>query len=63
MWEFGRNLLSAKFGSERIKYHTLPTGVLSVHANRPRGADFSFARFLFNICNLQVKETKNLRLA
>ena len=62
MWEFGRNLLSAKFGSERVRYRTLPTGVLSVHANRPRGPDFSgvkfaFARFLFNICNLQVKET------
>ena len=68
MWEFVRNLLSAKFGSERVKYCTLPTGVLSVHANRPQGADFSgvkfsFARFLFNICNLQVNETKNLRLA
>ena len=68
MWEFGRNLLSAKFGSERVRYRTLPTGV---HANRPRGPDFSgvkfaFARFLFNICNLQVKETRkrqNLRLA
>ena len=62
MKEFGRNLLSAKFGSERVRYRTLPTGVLSVHANRPRGPDFSgvkfaFARFLFNICNLQVKET------
>ena len=33
MWEFGRNLLSAKFGSERVRYRTLPTGV---HANRPR---------------------------
>ena len=68
MWKFGRNLLSAKFGNERVKYRTLPTGVLSVHANRAREADFSgvkfsFARFLFNICNLQVKETKNLRLA
>ena len=43
MWEFGRNLLSAKFGSERVRYRTLPTGVLSLHANRPRGPDFFLA--------------------
>ena len=40
MWEFGRDLLSVKFGSERVRYRTLPTGVLSFHANRPRDRIF-----------------------